>query len=122
MAYINFNSDGYAVSFSSSPQEGFIESSFAHLNQFRDSDGNIRELTADEIITRDRVLSSDLVSIRTRDMRNLKLQESDWVVTKALESGGAVAADWVTYRQALRDLPEHANWPFLEDADWPTSP
>lgn len=122
MAYINFNSDGYAISFSASPQEGFIESNFDHLNQFRDSDGNIRELTADEIVAKDRLLSSDAVSARMRDERNFKLQECDWVVTKALESGGAVAADWVTYRQALRDLPDHTNWPFLEEADWPTSP
>jgi len=27
-----------------------------------------------------------------------------------------------TYRQALRDLPTHENWPNLEDADWPTKP
>ena len=24
-----------------------------------------------------------------------------------------------TYRQALRDLPDHANWPNLGDDDWP---
>jgi hypothetical protein len=27
-----------------------------------------------------------------------------------------------TYRQALRDLPSHTNWPNLADADWPTKP
>lgn len=27
-----------------------------------------------------------------------------------------------TYRQALRDLPSHSNWPNLEDSDWPTKP
>ena len=26
------------------------------------------------------------------------------------------------YRQALRDLPTHSNWPNLEDSDWPTKP
>lgn len=26
------------------------------------------------------------------------------------------------YRQALRDLPTHSNWPYLNDADWPTKP
>jgi hypothetical protein len=29
---------------------------------------------------------------------------------------------WATYRQALRDLPSHSNWPSLEDDDWPTKP
>lgn len=28
----------------------------------------------------------------------------------------------IAYRQALRDLPTHANWPDLEDADWPNKP
>ncbi len=31
-------------------------------------------------------------------------------------------AAMTTYRQALRDLPSHSNWPNLEDADWPTKP
>ena len=26
------------------------------------------------------------------------------------------------YRQALRDLPTHSNWPDLKDEDWPTKP
>ena len=26
------------------------------------------------------------------------------------------------YRQALRDITDHANFPNLEDADWPTKP
>jgi len=25
-----------------------------------------------------------------------------------------------TYRQALRDLPTHKNWPDLKEEDWPT--
>ena len=29
---------------------------------------------------------------------------------------------WATYRSSLRSLPEHENWPNLEDADWPTKP
>lgn len=27
---------------------------------------------------------------------------------------------WATYRQELRDLPTHANWPDLKNEDWPT--
>lgn len=27
-----------------------------------------------------------------------------------------------SYRQALRDLPDHENWPYLDDADWPVKP
>jgi hypothetical protein len=31
-------------------------------------------------------------------------------------------ADMTNYRQALRDITSHANWPNLEEADWPTKP
>ena len=30
--------------------------------------------------------------------------------------------EWFTYRQALRDLPTHSNWPNLSDSDWPIKP
>lgn len=30
-------------------------------------------------------------------------------------------SDMTTYRQALRDITDHANWPYLEEADWPTA-
>ena len=47
---------------------------------------------------------------------------------KAAETGVALADNWKTYRQALRDLPSHSNWPDLKspgpdidgDNDWPT--
>ena len=31
-------------------------------------------------------------------------------------------ADMTTYRQALRDITDHVNFPYLDDADWPTKP
>ncbi len=31
-------------------------------------------------------------------------------------------AAMTTYRQAMRDITSHANWPNLADADWPTKP
>jgi len=33
-----------------------------------------------------------------------------------------MTASMTTYRQALRDITEHSNWPNLEEADWPTKP
>lgn len=61
--------------------------------------------------------------IGLRNYRNLLLSESDWVVTKASEEGTVVSDDWKTYRQSLRNLPEHENAPnkFMI-ADWPLSP
>ena len=61
--------------------------------------------------------------------RDKRLTESDWVVTKATETGGTVSDDWKTYRQALRDLPASAtpkldsfNELDLTSVTWPTKP
>ena len=58
----------------------------------------------------------------SRATRYELLQETDWVVVKAQELGTAIPSEWVTYRQALRDITDHANWPHLDEADWPTKP
>lgn len=42
---------------------------------------------------------------------------SDWP-----HADDATRTAWLTYRQELRDLPTHANWPDLEDGDFPTAP
>lgn len=57
-----------------------------------------------------------------RRIRDAKLAECDWVVVKALEAGATVPAAWVTYRQALRDMPDHTEWPMVDENDWPTKP
>jgi len=66
---------------------------------------------------------------RNRAERDKRLASCDWVVTKALESGGAVPSAWSTYRTALRDITTHANWPNLSShdmagngGDWPSEP
>jgi hypothetical protein len=33
-----------------------------------------------------------------------------------------MSSDMTTYRQALRDITSHSNWPNLESDDWPTKP
>jgi len=53
-----------------------------------------------------------------RATRNSKLAETDWTAMSDVTMADAMK----TYRQALRDLPTHSNWPNLEDADWPSKP
>ena len=64
-----------------------------------------------------------------RKQRDALLAECDWVAVKALEAGSSVPAAWATYRQALRDITAHANFPDLSNgdmdgnnSDWPTKP
>lgn len=55
-----------------------------------------------------------------RDSRDTLLAECDWVVVKSLESGQPIPAEWATYRQALRDLPQQAGFPVT--INWPVKP
>ena len=57
-------------------------------------------------------------AVAKRSTRNSKLTETDWYAM----SDVTMADNMKTYRQALRDLPTHSNWPNLEDNDWPTKP
>ena len=55
---------------------------------------------------------------RNRAERDRLIAETDW---HAL-SDVTMSAEMTTYRQALRDITTHANWPHLNDDDWPTKP
>jgi len=55
-----------------------------------------------------------------RDSRDNLLSECDWVIVMSLEAGRAIPAEWATYRQALRDLPQQAGFPVT--IVWPVKP
>lgn len=53
-----------------------------------------------------------------RQTRNQKLADSDWTQGKDIPDN--VSSVWATYRQALRDLPSQAGFPW--DIQWPSQP
>jgi hypothetical protein len=55
---------------------------------------------------------------QNRSARNDKLAETDFWGASDM----TMSAEMTTYRQALRDITTHSNWPNLEDGDWPTKP
>ena len=55
---------------------------------------------------------------RNRKTRDDKLAETDFYALTDV----TLTAEMTTYRQALRDITTHANWPNLNDDDWPTKP
>ena len=57
-------------------------------------------------------------SVRTS--RDTKLAETDWVVIKNLELNANIPGAWEVYRQALRDIPAQAGFPWTNT--WPTQP
>lgn len=57
--------------------------------------------------------------LRVRSERDRKLSSSDWMVTKAIETGSPMPEGWATYRQALRDVTLQDD-PFV--VVWPAEP
>jgi len=68
---------------------------------------------ADEVAAYD-----DQMAGTNRNLRDIKLAETDFYAL----SDVTMSAEMTTYRQALRDITSHANWPNLNDDDWPTKP
>jgi hypothetical protein len=89
------------------PCEPVVENGFAYVVAVADK-------TAEEI-------AADVASkaAQMRAARDRALEASDWRVIRASETGVAMDADWATYRQALRDLPNDEAWP---DVSLPNDP
>lgn len=64
--------------------------------------------------------SIDQIAAETRYKRDLLLEASDWKVIRATESGEPMAFEWITYRQALRDITLQTGYP--TKVVWPSKP
>lgn len=88
------------------------------FSDIEDENGVVTTAAENEVAYRARKDEEQAKAIRaTRDQ---KIAETDWIVTKALESGAAVPDNYVTYRQTLRDIPTQEGFPW--DVTWPTKP
>jgi len=58
------------------------------------------------------------IATNNRGVRNSRLAETDYLAL----SDVTMSIDMTSYRQALRDITTHNNWPNLDEADWPTTP
>ena len=57
-------------------------------------------------------------SERSREKRDTLIAGTDWWASSDL----TMTAEQTAYRQSMRDITSHANWPHLDEADWPTKP
>jgi len=60
----------------------------------------------------------DNTAASNRADRDGRLAATDYLAL----SDNTLSTEMATYRQALRDITSHANWPNLNDDDWPTKP
>ena len=94
----------------------------------KDGDGNpvsvdlvhrVKNLTNEEKTARD---ESHIMALRF--LRTEKLEECDWTMISDSPLLDSQKAEWISYRQALRDMPETADmtkWG-TDDWAWPTRP
>jgi hypothetical protein len=86
--------------------------------------GVLTDMTADEIAARQAeetawaASANDRAAADNREKRNQLIAETDYFALTDV----TLTAEMTTYRQALRDITSHANWPNLSDSDWPTKP
>lgn len=111
------------------PEEGLPENQYVVPEEetegcgiFLLEDGEVRSLSDEEFTTLTTEMLTASLSFDARNERNQRLTACDWVVIMATETGENVDPYWAAYRQELRDLPDHPNFPHLEEADWPVSP
>ena len=60
----------------------------------------------------------DGMASSNRGKRDGLLADTYWMAL----SDVTMSTEMTTYRQALRDITNHTNWPNLQDADWPVKP
>lgn len=88
--------------------------------RYKKDGSTIRSATQEEIDAEIAGLMEAAAESQNRYARDLKLMETDWRVIKAVEAGEEVPANVVAYRQALRDITTHTEWPHIDELDWPT--
>lgn len=81
-----------------------------------DADGVVTTKAEHETAHTARLVADKETSIRNDRDRRIAL--TDWTGM----SDVTMAADMATYRQALRDITAHADFPDLGTEDWPTAP
>jgi len=55
-----------------------------------------------------------------KDARTMFLKDTDWIVTKSIETGEPIPEEWKKYRQALRDITD--TYKSLDEVVWPLKP
>ena len=72
------------------------------------------------VVDKEHVETDELKATNARLQRDALLRESDWTQVLDAPLTDDRKSQYRTYRQALRDITLHQNWPDLADEDWPT--
>jgi hypothetical protein len=125
MKYVIYDSSGDITAQIDCPEDEITNYIFDGLDYLEFSESAINKVVVGgEVVdkeTHNRQLNVPSVSIR--QYRNALLAQSDWTQMPDAQLTDAKKAEWITYRQALRDIPEtYSDATSLDDIIWPTKP
>ena len=109
----------YPVGYQAAPDYDPLTHRLQHSNVPELVDGawvltkTVVALTAEQIAAATEAKAKEI-----RKQRDTLLAATDYFALTDVTMDAAMT----TYRQALRDITSHANFPYLEEADWPTKP
>ena len=87
------------------------------FSDYVDEDGTT--ITKDQLDAKYLEDTTQELSNQARADRNRLLLESDWT---QIADAPVDKTAWAAYRKALRDITTHANFPNLQETDWPIKP
>ena len=86
------------------------------FSDYTDEDGVLHTKAEQETAYQAKLDDEAAESVRTQ--RDNLIADTDYLAL----TDNTLTEAMATYRQALRDITDHANFPYLEEADWPTKP
>ena len=104
------------LAFSADDRDAHISEGRAWLEVSNPDIGDVK--VVDGVLVEDTQPMLDYYIAENREKRNSLISETDWWAV----ADRTMTSEQAAYRQALRDITTHANWPNLADSDWPTKP
>lgn len=111
--------DMYPVGYQAAPDYDPLTHRLQHSSVPSLVDGEWKLTKTVVALTDDQIAAA--TAAKAKEMRTKRdglLAETDYFALTDVTMDAAMTS----YRQALRDITSHANWPNLEEADWPTKP
>jgi len=122
--YFVTNADGYIVAKGWCLEENLHAQATGNGERVYEGKANAdTQRVVDDVLTDlDQPLSqsAERKSVRLLLRRDSLLAQTDWTQTNDSPLSDADQLKYRAYRQSLRDLTTHENWPELQEEDWPT--
>lgn len=122
--YIIYNSDGdiLRVGICSNDNDFSLQAGEGEFILEGTANDVTQKIVDGQIVNKTQSVDTSALASEVREERKIILDWCDWTQSPDSPLSDSKKAEWAAFRQALRDLPSHSNWPDLQEADWPDEP